>query len=226
MPYDTRNTLSNPQARQEPLEASSWGIFFRIAAAGASLFATSEVLQYITRDQNYNDVVSLITKEVNHAHCLAEQKKRNTLEVSCDVYAPKVYSEPRVKTILNTYIQVVLDSTYPEYDAQRLNEAASTIAEVTKRSGENGETGVRSVLGQLYWSTEQGRVHDTSFIRPRTARNNAHYRQTPEQYRADDKGFFEKVSDNLETIGTVIIIAAVAYLGITIYNDTKTTAEA
>ncbi len=219
MSYETRY-LSNPQ---EPQMASSWGIFFRIAAAGASLLATGEVLNYITRDQNYNDVVKLITKEVNHAHCLAEQKKRQTLEISCDVYAKQVYSEQRVKTILNTYIAVALESNYPEYDAKRLNDSnlGLLIADVTKRAGENDEMPVRTVLGQLYWSTEQNRVHDTSFIRPRTARNNAQYRATPQKYQDEEKGFFDRFSDSLETFGMVLVAGAVVFGGVVIYNEYK-----
>lgn len=202
-----------------------WTLFARIAAAGASIFASAEVLKFLTRDQNYLDVVSLITKEVNNAFCKAEQKRKGGLGLSCDVYSPSVYSEEKVKIILNIYIQLMLDNaSFPEYDARsaaKLAASAPTIAQVSAIAGEQDEMTVRNVLGQLFWSTEQNRVTDTSYIRPRTARDNEKYRATPEQYKKDDKNLFDKAGDYLETIGTVLIAGAVIYGGVLIYNEVK-----
>lgn len=202
-----------------------WTLFARIAAAGASIFASAEVLKFLTRDQNYADVVSLITKEINHAACMADAKNKGTTGVTCYAYSPKVYSEEKVKTVINTYIQLVLDNaSLPEYDAlnaANLIASAPTIAAVARSAGERDETTVRTVLGQLFWSTEQQRVTDTSYIRPRTARENEKYRATPEQYKDDDKNLLDKAGDYLETIGTVLIAGAVIYGGVLIYNEVK-----
>lgn len=201
------------------------GIFFRIAAAGVSLLATSTVLDWFSRDQSYADVVALITKEINYAECLAQKKNEKGLGVSCDVYTPKVYSTERVKKILNTYINVVLNNGgLPEYDASSsaaLNASAQTIQHITREAGENDEKTVRTVLGQLFWSTAQNRISDTSFIRPRTARNYAHSRQTPEQYKDEDKSWLDELGDKLDTVGMVFVAGAVMVLGIVVYNEVK-----
>lgn len=202
-----------------------WTLFARIAGAGVSIFASAEVLKFLTRDQNYADVVSLIAKEVNNAFCKAEQKRKGGLNVSCDVYSPTVFSEEKVKIILNIYIQLMLDNaSLPEYDArsaEKLAASASTIAQVSAIAGEQDEMTVRNILGQLFWSTEQQRVTDTSYIRPRTARDNEKYRATPEQYKNDDKNLLDKAGEYLETIGTVLIAGAVIYGGVLIYNEVK-----
>lgn len=202
-----------------------WNIFLRMAAAGASIFASAEVLKFLSRDQNYADVISKITDEINYADCVAKKKTETGIGISCDVYRPKVYSEERVKVILNTYIQAVLDNvSLPEYDAinsEHLQASAPTIAEVAVKAGERDEATVRTVLGQLFWSTEQNRVHDTSFIRPRTARNNAQYRATPDQYKDQDKSFLDKTADSLASIGTIVVGAAIFVGGIMVYHELK-----
>jgi hypothetical protein len=201
-----------------------WTLFARIAVSGASIFASAEVLKFLTRDQNYLDVVSLIAKEVNNAFCKAEQKRKGGLGLSCDVYSPKVFSEEKVKIILNIYIQLMLDNaSLPEYDArsaEKLAASAPTIAQVSAIAGEQDEMTVRNILGQLFWSTEQQRVTDTSYIRPRTARDNEKYRATPDQYK-DQKGLTDTVMGYVETAATVIIAGIVIYAGVEIYNASK-----
>ena len=199
----TASGAANPHDR---VNEASYGIFFRVVAAGMSLFATGKILDYFSRDQNYNDVVSLITKEVNHA--------TNS----------RAYTEKRVQMILNVYINAVLENeSLPEYDArtkETIDRCAEMIAVVTRAAGEQDEKTVRLVLGQLYWSTAQGRVHDTAFIRPRTARNYAKERAKPAPYK-NEKTFSEQFSDMLGTLGTVVIAGAVVYMGVMIYNETK-----
>ena len=126
-----------------------------MAAAEASIFASAEVIKWLNADQNYVDVVGLITKEINNAYCKAEQQRKGGLGISCDTYSPKVYGEEKVKTILNIYIQVLLDNaSLPEYDAlttEKLTASAPTIAAVAQSAGERDEATVRMVLGQLFW---------------------------------------------------------------------------
>jgi hypothetical protein len=220
MPIERQTYLSNP-----PVQEASMGIFFRVAIAGASLFASGELLKWFARDQSYNDVIKLITKEINYAECVNNKKTERGLGISCDVRTPQVYAPERVKTILNTYIATTIDdASLPEYDASnatQLQASASTIQEVSRRAGEGDEKTVRMVLGQLYWSTAQQRVSDTSFIRPRTARDNAHSRLTPAQYQKEEKGMFDGIGDTLETLGMVLVGGAVLVVGIIAYNEYK-----
>lgn len=196
----------------------------RAAAIGISLVSTAELIKFLKQDNVYSDAVQLITQEINYVQC-KESAKTKGLSISCDVYVPSVYSYERVKTILNTYIQIVLNQpNIPEFDAsspEAVRNSEITIQAVRQKSGEPDDKTVRLVLNQMYWSTVQNRVKDTAFIKPRTARDNAMYRETPQEYKKEDKGFFDKLQDTLGTVGMVVIGGTVVVGGVVLYNTFK-----
>lgn len=219
MMYKTSN-ISNQYPSAPYL--GNLGIIARAVAAGVAIASTVHLLDFFLNDDVYTQTVKLITAEINYAHCVAESKKR-TVSLSCDVYVPTVYPKERVQTILNTYIRLVLDSpNLPEFDAATPHAAKASeqiINAVRQKTGEPNDTTVRLVLNQLYWSTVQNRVRDTAFLNPRTARNNAQYRQTPEQYK--EKGFWDNVKDTVGKVETILIGGAVVVAGVMLYNTFK-----
>lgn len=120
------------------------------------------------------------------------------------------FDNAEVKTIINTYGNLVTQSGMPEYD-RKDNPSQIVYIEnlVSEKSGKKlGD--VKIVLWELYYGTMDGTINSYAILKPRTYAENSQFLEKNEK----DKSTLEKYVESLPSLSTITYII----LGITLFG--------
>lgn len=144
-----------------------------------------------TYKDSFLQTLYLIYKEINW-----NANKVNVIGIT------ENYSLELIYNVINAYGNVLLaDKKIKEYDGYNEKNNIDLIDTVSIYAGVNKELTTK-VLKQLFWSTEQGRIDNTAWIKPRTYMQTSGYRELRED--AVGSNWFKNLMYVLVIIGVSI----------------------
>lgn len=175
-------------------------IMNRLGAVG-EYFAFESFLEWfyatVTGD-SYSQAISKIVERTNYnkgAKCFPV-----ILSKSC-------FDNAEVKTIINTYGNLVTETGMPEYDRKNNPNAITYIEELVTEVSGKPIMDVKIVLSSLYNGTQDGTINFYGILKPRTYAMYSKYIAKSES----NKSTLEKYWDNIPNISTIsyLVVGAV-----------------
>jgi hypothetical protein len=140
---------------------------------------------------SYSQAISKIVERTNYnkgVKCFPVQ----TSKKDC-------FDNAEVKTIVNTYGNLVTESGMPEYDRKNNPAAITYIEELVAKISGKPLMDVKIVLSSLYYGTQDGTIEFYGILKPRTYAMNSKYVAKSEK----DKSGIEKWWENLPSLTTI-----------------------
>ncbi len=191
MYIQSNNQLSNIPAAITPNQ--SYNNMNRLGAVG-EYFAFESFLDWfyatVTGD-SYSQAISKIVERTNYnkgVKCFPVQ----TSKKDC-------FDNAEVKTIVNTYGNLVTELGMAEYDRKNNPAAINQIEELVSKKSGKPLLDVKIVLSSLYYGTQDGTIEFYGILKPRTYAKNSSYIEKAEK----DKSGLEKWWENLPSLTTI-----------------------
>lgn len=190
MYIQSNNQLSNIPAAITQIQ--SYNNMNRLGAVG-EYFAFEGLLDWfyatVTGD-SYSQAISKIVERTNYnkgVKCFPVQSSQDC------------FDNAEVKTIINTYGNLVTLDGMIEYDREKYPQYVTGIEQLVAEKSGMPLMSVKIVLADLYYGTKDGTIKFSGILRPRTYAENAKYTIKAEK----DKGGLEKWWENLPSLTTI-----------------------
>lgn len=208
MYIQSKNQLSNIPAAITPIQ--SYNNMNKLGAVN-EYFAFESFLDWfyatVTGD-SYSQAISKIVERTNY------NKGVKCFPV---ITSKSCFDNAEVKTIINTYGNLVTETGMPEYDRKNNPAAITYIEELVAKISGKPLMDVKIVLASLYYGTEDGTIKFYGILKPRTFAMNSKYVAKSEKDKGALEKFWEKLP-NVSTISYLVIGAVLVGGGLYIYS--------
>lgn len=132
----------------------------------------------ITGD-GYGKAVGVVEDRMNWNYCRSKATWYNPFGCFANPF-----NYEQVKSILNTYINLVVAKTIPEYEPN--SSSANQIVQVVAKASSQNEDTVQRALQNLYYASADGTIQSKQYIFPYTYKENKKFQDTPPHIDAQD----------------------------------------